>query len=351
MLYNKIIKEMIAERAYYYILDEFNNGNIEKYEAKYTTVKKLFDENKLPLKNVLGEYIVGKPLFIDEEDSFPYCNILRKITLSNEAIDFANYCFNFKNLLDITFYDLWSLSDELTHSLTCDDIEAIINSDFKNKKEIIRNLVQNDYISDLLIKKYGLDCFLKDYDFYNEDEINEDYEFPNSDAIDSNSLEQSFLKRFKNPEKIEKRTVKREINVIKFNGKYTNINSKEIRELTISKYTNRDKCFCQMCKITKPSIFIKVNNLEREPVYFWREMRIALCLECSKRFEKIRNNDLLYKEYLKKLQSIDLKSGNGEVEVLIDEGKTITFSRQHLAEIQEILKFQLNKSNLEDKEK
>ncbi len=140
---------------------------------------------------------------------------------------------------------------------------------------------------------------------------------------------------------------------VSYNGNLRERNSKERRELTVDRYTiPNGECFCQMCRKRKPRSFIEVNNIEREPEYFWKEMRIALCLECSKEFEELRGNDDFYKEFLEEILRKDLHEGKGAVEVKIGykENQNIKFSRQHLAEIQEILRLQQNKSNLEDKE-
>lgn len=350
-LCNKIINETSNEKAYYFILNEFNNGNIEKYQAKYK-IQQLFDDKLLTLKNAFGEYVVGKDLFIDKENNFPFSKILNKITLNKECVEFAVCCLNLKNLSRINSDDIWVFKETPNILLNEDDIEAFKSKFFVNRYELLSFFVQNDYISEELVESENLDCFSKDYDFIDETEDEEQYEFPNSDSIDYDSLHLSYIKRFKNPERIVREQVTRVVKKVNYNGNLSDIDSDPIRKETIDKYTvSNGNCYCQFCRRLKPRRFIEVNNIEKEPEYYWKEMRIALCLECSKRFKEIRRNDDCYKEFLEEILSKDLHEGKGAVEVKIGykENQNIKFSRQHLAEIQEILRLQQNKSNLEDK--
>ena len=51
----------------------------------------------------------------------------------------------------------------------------------------------------------------------------------------------------------------------------------------------KKRCFCQMCKKVKQHGYIEVNNIEANPGFFFPELRISLCLECSKYFISQRN--------------------------------------------------------------
>ena len=81
---------------------------------------------------------------------------------------------------------------------------------------------------------------------------------------------------------------------------------------------------------------IEVNNIEVLPRYYFPQLRIALCLECSKRFESLRNNAAIRSEYIESIKRASIQN-QGTVDVRIGHEDTITFTAKHLAEVQEIL--------------
>ncbi len=85
------------------------------------------------------------------------------------------------------------------------------------------------------------------------------------------------------------------------------------------------------------------NYLSLLPEYFFSELRIALCLECSKKFEALRNNDSIREAFLKHIKEYDIHVEESKVEIPIGNNDKITFTAKHLAEIQEILKQNPNK--------
>ena len=92
-----------------------------------------------------------------------------------------------------------------------------------------------------------------------------------------------------------------------------------------------------MCRCVKPYNLIEVNNLELEPKYYFRQMRIALCLECSKRFEFLRNNRDIREGFLKRSCNAAVQN-QGTVDIPLGSEETVRFTGKHLAEIQEILR-------------
>ena len=82
---------------------------------------------------------------------------------------------------------------------------------------------------------------------------------------------------------------------------------------------------------------IEVNNIEISPEYFFSQLRITLCLECSKKFEALRRNDSIRNAFIESIIDYDIYD-EITVEISIGSGDTITFTAKHLAEIQEILK-------------
>lgn len=124
------------------------------------------------------------------------------------------------------------------------------------------------------------------------------------------------------------------------NGNLFELQSRDIRDGVLSIYSSSEKhgvCFCQMCGRRKSRNLIEVNNLQRMPKVYFPQMRVALCLECSKIFEALRNNDKVRNTYLDVIKNIKIGT-EGKIEIPIGIDETITFTAKHLAEIQEILK-------------
>ena len=92
-----------------------------------------------------------------------------------------------------------------------------------------------------------------------------------------------------------------------------------------------------MCGRRKSRNLIEVNNLQRMLQIYFPQMRVALCLECSKIFEALRNNGKVRNTYLDTIRSIKIGS-EGKINIPIGIDERITFTAKHLAEIQEILK-------------
>ena len=81
---------------------------------------------------------------------------------------------------------------------------------------------------------------------------------------------------------------------------------------------------------------MEVNNIQLKPEYYFPQLRVALCLECSKRFEALRNKEHFREEFIKAIKQFKLQD-QGTVDIPI-ENERIKFTAKHLAEIQEILK-------------
>ena len=92
-----------------------------------------------------------------------------------------------------------------------------------------------------------------------------------------------------------------------------------------------------MCGKVKPQGLIEVNNIESLPKYFFPQLRIALCLDCSKHFKSLRNNQIIREKFLEAIKDAQIWD-EGTVEIPIGHDDTIKFTGKHLAEVQEILK-------------
>ena len=149
-----------------------------------------------------------------------------------------------------------------------------------------------------------------------------------------------------NPIKIIKVKVERTVSRGKDNhGREFGIDDKNIRNQTLAIYTPEGvhgRCFCQMCRKVKSYELMEVNNIIAEPKYFFSQTRVALCLECSKRFEFMRySNSLKSKQgdentFITALKQARIGS-EGCIDVPIGK-ENLRFTATHLAEIQVLLR-------------
>ena len=116
------------------------------------------------------------------------------------------------------------------------------------------------------------------------------------------------------------------------------IHDRDVALRTYSPEGTRDRCFCQMCHAVKPYRLIEVNNIELNPKYYFPQLRISLCLECSKLFEYLRNSPKIREKYIEEIKKAQIQS-EGTVDIHVGQEYIITFTAKHLAEIQEILKY------------
>ena len=167
-----------------------------------------------------------------------------------------------------------------------------------------------------------------------------DYEFPQDTVSDIERLRSFIDKQVKKPTEIVSvdRTVSVDVGQ-KPNGEQFELQIEDAREGALRIYNpdnSKEICFCQMCKTVKDNRLIEVNNILKKPKYFFRQLRVALCLECSTYFKAYRSNDSKREVFLQRLREADT-SDKGIVEINLDDENTITFTATHLAEIQEIL--------------
>ncbi len=75
-----------------------------------------------------------------------------------------------------------------------------------------------------------------------------------------------------------------------------------------------------------------------KPNYFFSQTRVALCLECSKKFEAMRKRSLYEGNFfISQLKNTEIED-DGYIDVSIKKEQNIRFTATHLAEIQEILR-------------
>ena len=329
--YNKKLEKLIngsnMERIYSRLLDEYNSGALQKNNSLPIL---LALKEKIPLKNQLDEIDDTMMFLCDQPVGYFSVKILQRLIVNKECEGLAKYikCQELKNIHyeDVDYYE----------SLTADDIEQLNNSYFVNSEEILRKFYYNGLISDeLLPDELGYLKFisLNDYD--------KNYTFPEEPVLDRNRLISHVRKSYNDKRKIVsvkvERTVKKGQNP---DGSTFELINEDTRKGAMRIYTpegTKNYCFCQICQQINSNELIEVNNLELEPEYYVPQLRVALCLNCSKYFKSLRANDYKREKYIEAIKNADIQE-QGKISIPIDQNKTLTFTATHLAEIQEILK-------------
>lgn len=224
--------------------------------------------------------------------------------------------------------------------MTQDEVEELLDEPdhyFVNYEELLRSFYRDGLLSDALLQEYNLEYL--SYGGY--DTASYSFEFPSEQVENRASLAEHIRKLWKTPVRIITVEEMRSVQKIKtHDGKqfpYDRSYSRNIMLNTYSPEGRNDLCFCQMCLTPKPKGYIEVNNIEISPEYFFSQLRITLCLECSKKFEALRRNDSIRNAFIESIIDYDIYD-ESTVEISIGSGDTITFTAKHLAEIQEILK-------------
>lgn len=327
-LINKIKSGLNSQQLYEYLLNEFTNN----YKLLSQCQDSLYRyRESIPLKNQLGEIKRGK-IYISRIDGSYYYGKLFPSHLVHKQCERLAKFIGCKDISTVHFDDL-----DVLQPLTRDDVETlqdetigIINSD-----EIISRCIERGLISLDLIAEYGLGAYSPVNIDYYEDVFNQ--------PIDNRQrFYENIRERINNPSLIIVKTEEREVQFYRIKDKDYPLNYSERRDYIMRKYTlssKKDYCVCQMCKKAKKINYIEVNNLELLPKYYWVECGVSLCLECSKRFEELRENRSIRDRFYKKILETDVNVDK-PIEIPITDSETITFKQTHLAEIQEILKKQ-----------
>ena len=221
-----------------------------------------------------------------------------------------------------------------------DDIEDFHDDYFENGEEILRNFYRSGQLFDDLIDEYGLA-----YITMQSGQYDDDFEIPESPVRNIATLKKHIQTLLNHPIKIVARKVERTVQkAIDSSGREFGLDERNVRNQTLSIYTPagvHGRCFCQMCRKVKPYELMEVNNIIAAPRYFFPQTRVALCLECSKKFEAIRfanapkGKRCREDPFVAALKAARIAGGCVDVAI----GKeSIRFTATHLAEIQEILR-------------
>lgn len=330
--YNEKLQAIISGSdigvIYRYLISEYKSGALEKNMS----IGVLFAlREEIPLKNQLDE-IVDTDLFLcDQPEGYFPVRMIQQITVHEECAGFAQFI-KCDNLSGIHYENI-----DYRETLTADDVETLMDEYFVNSEEILRGFYRDGYLSDELLNNYELDYLAIGRNI----EYGEVYDFPENPAGDRALLRAHVNKQWENPVKIV--SVKVETTVKKGqknDGDTFDLGINDAREGALKIYTPEGKhglCFCQMCRNVKWYKFIEVNNIELQSGYYFPQMRISLCLECSKRFESLRSNSAIRNDYIVAIKNAVILN-QGKVDIAVGKEETITFTAKHLAEIQEILK-------------
>ena len=209
--------------------------------------------------------------------------------------------------------------------------------------KILRGFYKDGQLSDELLSEYELDYLA----LGRSNDFGDSYEFPSDPVVNRNSLREHIRKQWRNPVKVVSVEVKRSVyRGQNRDGTTFDLGIKDAREGALKIYTPEgtyEHCFCQMCHQVKPYRLMEVNNIEILPKYYFPQLRVALCLECSKRFEYLRGNASIRDAFISAIKKASLQN-QGTIDIEIGHDETITFTGKHLAEVQEILN-QMPKKN------
>lgn len=284
----------------------------------------------IPLKNQLGEIVDTELYTCDQPEGYFSVKLIQRLIVHKECESFAQFL-RCRALSGIHFEEI-----DYFEPLTADDVEMLTDSYFLYSNELLMGFYRNGLLPDELLEEYDLEYL--SYGKANESYAG--YDFPEDPGGNLASLKKHVQTQWQNPIWIVPETVQRTVYKGKTgNGKTFDLSVSDTREGALHIYTPEGVhglCFCQMCTKLKAYGFMEVNNIQLKPEYYFPQLRVALCLECSKRFEALRNKEHFREEFIKAIKQFKLQD-QGTVDIPI-ENERIKFTAKHLAEIQEILK-------------
>ena len=318
---------------YVFVMKELKGANSENLQLCMPTIRHRC-KDMIPLKNLEGKILCQRMFVGDRVGSRIQGQMLRSIVIDPE-------CSMLAALLErppvsvIDYRDLPSAPWEMTR----EDVQDIKDGGLTDKENILLLAVKDGRISEDLAIEFGLTTGLTS-------DVGDEFEFPTEPLKNLYDLRDHIQDFLNNPIRIVSKQVMRAVDFcVPPNGKEFELSSREARMSALRRYApygRTDVCFCQMCQSVKRVGFIEVNCIERKPKFYFPELRLTLCLECSKKFELLRSSKEFYEDFMGKLMR--LSAPNDEDNVLLRmpmRGNSVfelLFTRTHIAEIQEILK-------------
>ena len=323
----RIVHGSDTTEIYRVLISEFRSGALIRYNS-FATLYALSE--MIPLKNELGEIVDTRLFICDQPSGYFVGDMIRQMIVHKECDGFARFM-KCRELSSLHYEDI-----DYNEMLTEDDLETLQDDYFINSEEILRGFYRDGLLSDTLLDEYGLGYLA----FGRMNEAEDKYEFPSDPVLDRSTLREHVRKQMFSPVKVisvrEERLVQKGQNK---DGSTFDLGAKEARIRTLQIYTPEgahQRCFCQMCRVVKPYGLMEVNNIELLPKYYFPQLRVSLCLDCSKRFEAMRANDKIRTEFQENIKKAFIQN-KGTMDVPIGNEDTVTFTAKHLAEVQEIL--------------
>ena len=286
-------------------------------------------KDAIPLPTEDGEYRVGNVFITTLESGYFYGKLINSHVIKKEAQDLAKLL-GCRDISLVSYEELGIISP-----ITADDVEDLQLPDIRYGYHILEQCIFEGFVSEELIERYGLSG-IKRTDYTG---VFDESDFPNEPVKNHANLRAHIQNQSRTAREIIKVQELRTVDKLRLpNGKEQLINSGEIRENTLKRYrpaSNTDGCFCQMCRTVKSTEYIDVRNIWAQPKYYWPQMRISLCLDCSKRFAAMRSNKEIIEQFYRNIESANVQKSEP---ITIQIGNAdIRFTQTHLAEIQEIL--------------
>jgi len=161
-------------------------------------------------------------------------------------------------------------------------------------------------------------------DFFDPGEKNEEKPFTKEPISSLNFIREFIKQEYKNAPKVERQKRLREIRI--------SYNRNKVRTHIRERYHR----YCQLCQ--KQSPFWEITEIFLEPLKELDQMNLSLCPDCASEYRIIRNNENKMKVFKENLRN----NVNPEKDNIVQiEEKYVWFTNKHLAEIQEILKLEL----------
>lgn len=332
VLYEEKIEKLLTsslsdENKFLRLTYELNSNPVQMKNAIGVLLRY---KDEIPLHVLTGEYKRGNIFLKATPKSIYLGQIMREHIVSDHAAKLAALigC----RSISLVSYDELGINRDLTS----DDVEDLIDPEIKYGYNILEQCMFDGLISDELIAEYELFGIVKP-DYSSKFDKSD---FPNEPVRNIRNLREQIISQRSKAYRIVKVDAIRSVSKVEYpNGKQQLLNSDELRRNTMRRYhplSNTDVCFCQMCLSVKSNNYIEVNNLQSEPQFYWPQMRIALCLECSKQFEQIRANELIMDEFYDHI--ISAPTDTSEPVAIPIGSCELLFTQTHLAEIQEILR-------------
>jgi len=298
----------------FFILNEFKNNFSNLKKCQFTLRGMI---NEIPMECIDGNYYTGNK-FINKMGLILSGDTVQRLVVSKSFSGLAEYL-GCTDIIGIHYDDI----DFELEAVSDADIEDFQN-EFSFGTEILENLIVNSIITDEQIEKYNLQYLIP---FSGDEDEYEDFPgriVPNLDKI--KTLISNQFKFRPNPYVEKTQTIRVPKNPV---------NKEEYTASMYASENNSQKCFCQMCKNIVPATHIERNDVQKLPKYGWNQMYLSLCLNCSKDYILLRNNDAVWKKFISSILSQNIKD---EETISIPIGnKELTFTAVHLAEIQAIL--------------